>query len=88
MDAEMKQKIESWLSTKLLMAGIGIGCVQPTVTWDYRDTDLFLLQQKVGNCFTFSISGVLPEDAILEAYKNEMESYQKKVEAQQTKKEE
>ena len=83
MDAELKQKIESWLSTKLRMAGIGIGCMQPTTTWNYLDTDLFLLQQKVGNCFTFSISGVIPEDAIIEAYKYEMEKP-----AQQTEKEE
>jgi len=69
MDAELKQKIESWLQTKLLQAGIGVGCIQPTTAWDYRDTDLFELQQKVGNCFTFSVSGVITEEAIVSAYK-------------------
>lgn len=88
MDTELKEKVKSWLATKLRIAGIGIGCMQPTTTWNYLDDDLFLLQQKLGNCFTFSISGVIPEDAILEAYKNEMETYQKKAETQQTKKEE
>ena len=77
MDADTKRKIESWLSTKLLSSGIAVGCVQPTVTWDFRDTDLFELQQKMGNCFTFSVSGVMTEDAILAAYQQDQTGGQK-----------
>ena len=74
MDADTKTKIESWLSTKLMMAGIGVGDPQSVVTWQFRDTDLFELQQKIGNHFCFSVSGIITEQAILAAYEEDQKN--------------
>lgn len=71
MDLDMKSKIESWLSTKLLEAGIQVGCMQPLMTWKYADDDLAEFQQKIGNYFAFSVSGLITEDAILRAYEED-----------------
>jgi hypothetical protein len=68
MDADTKQKIESWLETKLNLAGVQVGCMQPLATWRYGDDDLAELQPKIGNYFAFSVSGIITEEAILEAY--------------------
>jgi len=69
MDADTKQKIESWLSTKLQMLGIEIGCMQPLTTWRYADDDMAEFQDKIGNFFAFAISGVITEESILAAYR-------------------
>lgn len=71
MDPETKIKIESWLETKLLGAGIQVGCMQPLATWKYADDDLAEFQQKIGNYFSFSVSGLITEDAILRAYEED-----------------
>lgn len=73
MDADTKAKIESWLTTKLQMLGIEVGCMQPLTTWRYADDDLAQFQDKIGNFFAFSVSGLIAEDAILAAYQQDQE---------------